>query len=500
MITTMSMILRSSALVLPVVLSQIAAAQPTARTTAFTHVDVVPMTSVMLLRDQTVLVRGDRIVAVGPTRSVRVPSGSRVIDGRDRYLVPGLWDMHSHLTDDSTVRALTLPLYVANGVTGVRNMVGDCDTLCAGRDSAGYSAPAAVVRTWKRDVAAGTLIGPRIVSAANGLDGPQRFFPQSRSIHDSAEAVAAVADAKAGGSDFIKIIGNVPPPLYYIVLRAARAAGLPVAGHLPAGVTVMAAVDSGQKSIEHLHGVTRLCTSKPDSVNALRAARASETSAARRAELTHASVHLTVTTFDEARCRPTFERLARYPTWHVPTLSALRGIAWLDRYAERDDPYDAYATGKQRTEWLPRNDPQYRDMTAEDFASNRELFGGYQLIVGAMARAKVRLLAGSDVGSPHVYPGFGLHEELRWLVESGLTPRAALEAATVEAARYFGATDTLGTVASGKRADLVLIDANPLVDIGNLSHIAVVVLGGRVLERRDLDRMLGDARTYARTH
>jgi imidazolonepropionase-like amidohydrolase len=477
-----------------------AAAQPTAGTTAFTHVAVVPMTAATLLRDQTVLVRGDRIVAVGPARSIRVPAGSRVLDGRGRFLVPGLWDMHSHLTDDSTVRAITLPLYVANGVTGLRNMIGDCDTLCAGRDSAGYSAPAAVVRAWKRDIEAGTLVGPRIVSAGNGLEGPNPNFPQSRRIRDSADAVAAVADAKSHGSDFIKIIGDVPPPAYFVLLRAARAAGLPVAGHLPAGVSPMTAVDSGQRSIEHLQGLTRLCTSNPDSANALRAARARDSSAARRAALTRALTHLNVTTFDEARCRQFFAHVVEHRTWQVPTLSPPRGIGWLDRYVESDDPYAVYATTKQRTEWLPQNDPQYRAMGPEDFASVRELFGGFERIVGAMARAKVPLLAGSDVGSPHVYPGFGLHDELRYLVESGLTPRAALAAATVEAARYFEATDSLGTIEPGKRADLVLVDANPLADIRNLSRITVVVLGGRVLDRRDLDRMLGDARAYARAH
>lgn len=480
--------------------ARVSCAQAPATTVALTHVHVIPMSGDTLRRDQTVLVRGDRIVAVGPGRAIRVPRGSRVIDGGGRYLVPGLWDMHAHVLDDSTTRALYMPLFVANGVTGIRVMIGDCDSLCAGRDSAGFSPPASVVQTWKREVAAGTLVGPRIVAAGNGLEGARRNFPQSRTILDSADAVAAVADAKAHGSDFIKVIGDVPPPTYYTLLRAARAAHLPVAGHIPAGVTPMDAADSGQRSIEHLWGARWQCTSRPDSLAALRAARARDTSANRRAELSRAMTHLAATTVDEASCRPYFQHLLRNETWQVPTLSPPHHIGLLERYVERDDPYAAYLTAKQRAEWLPKNDPQYRDMTPEDFASIREQFTGLLPIVRAMWRAKVPLLAGSDLGSPHVYPGFGLQQELTYLVDAGLTPYAALEAATLSPARYFGATDSLGTIAPGKRADLVLVDANPLEDIHNMSRVAVVVLRGRVLERRDLDELLRSARAFAKAH
>ena len=458
------------------------------------------MTGDTLRHDQSVIVRSDRIVAMGPSRSTRIPRGSRVIESRGRFLIPGLWDMHAHVLDDSTTRALYFPLFVANGVTGVRVMIGDCDSLCAGRDSAGFAPPASVVHGWKRDIVAGTLVGPRIVAASNGLEGARRNFPQSKTILDSADAVAAVAVAKAHGSDFIKVIGDIPPPAYYALLRAARAANMPVAGHIPAGVSPLAASDSGQRSVEHLWGARWLCSSRSDSLAALRAAFASETSASRRATLSRARTHLAAATVDEATCRPYFQKLVRNGTWQVPTLSPPRNIGLLDRYAERDDPYAAYLTARQRAEWLPRNDPQLRDMTAEDFASMREQYAGLLPIVGAMWRAKVPLLAGSDVGTAHIYPGFGLLEELTYLVDAGLTPYAALEAATISPARFFGATDTLGTIVPGKRADLVLLDANSLEDIHNVFRIAAVVLHGRVLERRELDDLLRDARAFAEAH
>jgi imidazolonepropionase-like amidohydrolase len=472
-----------------------------ASTIAITHVTVIPMTGSATLTDRTVLLRGDRIVAVGPSSIVRVPAGSRGIDGRGRYVVPGLWDMHAHVLGDSATRAIDFRLYVANGVTGIRNMIGDCDTLCADRDSAAIAPPASLVERWKREIAAGRLLGPRIVSAGIGLEGPPpKEWPQSHTIRDSADAVAAIALARAHHSDFIKIIGDVPPQAYFTILRTARTSGLPVAGHVPSGVGPLAASDSGQRSVEHLFGVREQCSTSLDSVTALRAARAQDTSTAHRAELTRAITHLLAVSFDEATCQPYFARLVRNQTWQVPTLSTQHEIGRLDSYVERDDPYIAYATTRWRREWKLENDPYFRTLSAADFASRRELQRNLLRAVGAMWRANVPLLAGTDVWTFHIYPGFAVHQELSYLVDAGLTPRAALEAATIAPARYFGATDSLGTVAEGKLADLVLVDADPLVDIRNLSRISAVVLHGRVLERRELDRLLQEAREYAKAH
>jgi imidazolonepropionase-like amidohydrolase len=192
--------------------------------------------------------------------------------------------------------------------------------------------------------------------------------------------------------------------------------------------------------------------------------------------------------------------LKRNDTWQVPTLGALRNIGRLNDPSSGRDPHLRYATRKTRREWEPRNDPRFKGMSAEDFASLREQMGSALRIVGTMARAGVPLLAGSDTWNPAVYPGFGLHDELKIFVEAGLTPRAALESATVEPARFFGATDSLGTIATGKVADLVLLDANPLEDIRNASRIRAVVVNGRLLTRADLDRKLRGARSAARTH
>jgi imidazolonepropionase-like amidohydrolase len=414
------------------------ASHPSSPSITVTHVTVLTMTGGPPLKDQTVVVHGNRITALGPSATVPVPRGSRVVAGRGKFLIPGLWEMHGHLPNDKTSREIDLPLHVANGVTGVRNMWGDCEGVCAGRDKDGYAPPAAVIRGLKRDIAAGVLVGPRIVTAGNALDGPQPAFPGSAAIRDAVEAKAAVIHAREQGADFIKVIGPVPADAYFMVLRTARELGLPVTGHVPRDVGVLTVSDSGQRSIEHLQFGETQCSAKPDSLAAIRAERGRVTSATGRAALNRELRRLGVTTFDEQACQPYFARLVR-------------------------------------------ND---------DYVSSL-------LIVGAMARAGVPLLAGSDVNSSHVFPGFGLHDELTLLVEAGLSPEAALAAATVSPARYFGATDSLGTIAVGKLADLVLLDADPLADIRNTRRIRAVVLNGRLMERTELTGLLARARRAA---
>jgi imidazolonepropionase-like amidohydrolase len=473
------------------------ASNPSSPSMAFTHVTVLTMAGGAPLKDQTVVVHGNRITALGPSAAVSAPRGSRVVVGRGKFLIPGLWEMHGHLPGDRASREIDLPLHVANGVTGVRNMWGDCEGVCAGRDKDGITPPAAVVRGWKRDIAAGILVDPRIVTAGNALDGPQPFWPGSLAIRDTVEAKAAVIHAREQGADFIKVIGPVPAAAYFMVLRTARDLGLPVAGHVPGEVGAITVSDSGQRSIEHLQFAETLCSSKPDSLTALRAQRARETSATRREALNRELRHVGAATFGEKACQPYFARLVRNGTWQVPTHTVKRAMSSVNDPQFQADSLMRYATSEFRASWAPQNDLQPNTYGAEEYASMREEYAGSLRIVGAMARAGVPLLAGSDVNSPHVFPGFALHDELALFVEAGLSPEAALAAATVSPARYFGATDSLGTIAVGKLADMVLLDADPLTDIHNTRRIRAVVLNGRLLERTDLTRLLTRARSAA---
>ena len=412
---------------------------------AITHVAVWDGRSDVFRTDRTVVVRGNRIVTEAAARSTRVPRGARVVDGRGRYLIPGLWDMHVHTVMPGGAEAL--PLYVANGVTGVRDMAGDFAQLTA----------------WRREIAAGERIGPRMVVSGPYLEGGDVPIPHLL-VAKPEDAEPAVDSLVRLGVDFVKVHSQLDRARYFAIARAARAHGIPFAGHVPRSVLPQEASDSGQRSIEHLLTIPNACTPE-DSVRLM--PRFQVQSALGRC-----------TSEDLA---PLFRRFVENDTWVVPTLTAQVEVA---RWPLRDLPGDAWAR------WLPR---AMRDFVAEIFPMPDDVPPGADSVglallakraevVGAMHAAGVHVMAGTDAPLRNSPPGFGLHEELAWLVRSGLSPLDALRAATLEPARFLAMDDSLGTIEAGKVADLVLLDADPLADIANTRRIVLVVANGRPYE------------------
>ena len=427
---------------LAVVVPLAARAQRASPALAFTHVNVVDATSSSPRFDQTVIVRGNRIVAVGSAASTPVPDGAQVIEGRGKYLIPGLWDMHVH-TDVPEGRGL-LALYLANGVTGVRDMAGRWEQLSA----------------WRREVAAGTLPGPRIIASGPYLEGGDVPIPHLL-VRTPADARPAVDSLVRLGVDFVKVHGQLTRESYFAVARAARARRIPFVGHLPRGVTPAEASDSGQRSLEHLLSIPNRCTQAE--------ARALEPKFPMQAFLGRCSAE------DPG---PLFARFVRNGTWVVPTLVAAVEIAVLPKTALPGDSLARYIPDTlqryvRQIFQLPSGIPANADVTG------RALFAKRVALVGALHRAGVRVMTGTDAPLRNSPPGFGLHEELKHFVAAGLSPRDALLAATYEPARFFGMLDSLGTVERGKLADLVLLDDNPLTDIRNARRISQVVADGR---------------------
>lgn len=414
------------------------AAAPPEPSLAITHVTVVDVAAGRLVPGQNVVVRGGRIVAAGDTARVAVPAGATVVDGRGRFLVPGLWDMHVHALFDAEVARTFLPRFVAEGVTGVRDMGGKVEVMRAARFA----------------LLAGTLIGPRVVAAGAILDGPQPADPAvSIAVETSDQARAAVDSLANRGADFIKVYTLLPRAAYFAALREAARLHLPVAGHVPAGVTTLQAADSGQRSIEHLRDeVEPLCTAV------------------------------------DAACGRLLDSLRAHRVWLVPTLVVLRTKAILDDLSLLRDPRLGTMPGLVRDAWEAIRTGK-ADRPRSYWLERRTRFFGELALTGAAWKAGVPLLAGSDAGALYTYPGSSLHDELAQLVRAGLTRAAALRAATLGPAEFLDASDTLGTVASGKVADLVLLDADPLVDIRNTRSIRAVVLRGRLFGRETLDAL-----------
>ena len=429
---------------------------------AVTHATVIDMTGAPARRDMTVVVRGDRIAAMGPAASTRVPPGARVIDGRGKFLIPGLWDMHVH-TAVPGGRPL-LSLYVATGVTGVRDMAGDWPTL----------------QRWRREIDDGTLVGPRIVASGPYLEGRGSPIPHIE-VRTPADARSAIDSLARLHVDFVKVHSAVPRDAFFTAAREARARHLVFAGHLSSGVTVAEASDSGQRSLEHLLGFANRCT-------------AAESIATAGIDALRRAVFGRCSTADPT---PIYRRIARNATWVTPTLTAGYEFAILPERALPADTLARYIPDSLRTYLTQIFDPP-PDLPPDAGVVGRQLFARRQQTVGALYRAGVPLLAGTDAPMRNSPPGFGLHEELVNLVRSGLPPLAALRAATYEPARYFGALDSLGTVSRGKLADLVLLDADPLADIRHTRRVAAVLTRGRVYGPSELATLLWTVERAAR--
>lgn len=450
----------------------------------FTHVTVIDMVDARPKPDMTVVVEGDRITSVGKTAKTRPPKNARIIDSAGKFLIPGLWDMHVHALRKERVDDF-LRLCVVNGVTGIRDM---------GTTEEGFAA----LGRLREQIADGKRMGPRVVAAGRILDGPKPAVPaNSIPFSDATGARRAVRFLKQAGADFIKVYDGVPRESYFAVADEAKRQNIPFAGHVPAGVTAFEASDAGQRSIEHLGNILRSCSTLEPKVIDERAAAAAQPStkpndySAIPARIAARS-RIELETYSEGKCRQLFARFVSNATWQVPTLVAKQSLALVDSGIFADDPRMKYVPPAEREGWKPENNFFLKYRTAEFIEVRKRLYRKEVELVGEMRRAKVRFMAGTDTPGAYLYPGFSLHDELALLVQAGLTPFEALRAATRDPAEYLNLSGELGTVERGKRADLVLLDASPLEDIGNTKRITAVVYNGRYLSKEEREKTLAD--------
>lgn len=390
---------------------------------AFAGVTVIDVEAGVAKSGWNVVVAGDRIRAAGPSSSTPIPAGAERIDGRGKFLMPGLWDMHVH----ETASAGALEQYIANGVTGIRDLAAD---------------PAAM---WKRidAVSAGKQTGPRILFSAPSLDGPKPDWPQATAVKTPEQGRQEVRKRKQQGVHFIKIYNGLSREEFFAIAGECRRVGIPMVGHTPDSVLTLEAARAGMKSVEHLEGVLR---------------------DARRG--------------DSGKL---FAEYARLRFWQCPTLVLLRAMAMRNDPKFRADPRlklfsKAWTPGEETVHPLEqaRRTRDYRDAIA---------------VVGQMFRAGVPMLAGTDTGNPFVLPGFSLHDELALLAEAGIPTADVLRMATSNPALFLGMERDLGSVATGKLADLLLLNANPLLDVRNTVRIHTVVADGRVATGQQLSKL-----------
>ena len=433
---------------------------PAGPTLAIENVAIIDVVKGRVTGPRTVIITGSRISAVADPATTDIPPAAMRVDGKARYLMPGLVDMHVHLFNNASHRPpndWALPLFVANGVTGVREMRANVSDL-------------PTMERWRGAMANRELIAPRVIAAGVAVRG------------DSPDdARRAVREAAAAGAAFIKIFSEVPASHWRAILEEAHLLTIPVCGHIPAEVSALTAAKAGQRSNEHLTQIYEACTPNEKEFLAKRRDLGGDAVKVRDAQEEEV-----LQSFDATVCLETAKALAKTAQVQVPTLVLPHFETRGPRKQFRNDPRWRSLREDEQTRWE-------RILDAEPAEIEKLALGRWEVsrdIVKAMHRAGVRILAGTDAPMPLVYPGSSLHKELELLVESGLTPADALRSATIGPAQFLGLDESSGSIAVGKRADLVLLDDNPLREIKNTQLIRAVVLDGRLLQRGELDALL----------
>jgi imidazolonepropionase-like amidohydrolase len=439
------------------------------------HVNVIDATGAATQTDRAVLIIDGRIASVGDPQNTKLPPGAQLVDGSGKFLIPGLWDMHVHLLRRGRPEAY-FPLLIANGVTGARDMGGN------------FSFDE--IAQLRREIDSGARIGPQFVAAGPILDGPYPQLPSiSVVVADAAAAHAEVAQLAHQGADFIKVYNRLSRDAYFAIADEAKKQHIAFSGHVPFSVSAREASDAGQASIEHLFNVAFACSSREDELMRIKARSLASDESGERQSLRRAYLHGVLDSFSEARCAELYTHFVRNDTWQTPTLVQRRDFAYPDASLAAD-PNRRYVPRSTRFIWDPQQDHRLQGRTADDIETQRRYYELDRSLIARMRRAGVRFLAGTDAGDPFSIPGFSLHDELQMLVEAGLTPMEALQSATHNAAQFLHRSDQFGTIAPGLRADLVLLDRDPLLDIRNTRAIAAAVVGGRYFDRSALDRLL----------
>lgn len=412
--------------------------------TVFVHATVVPMDAERVLADHSVVVHGDRIEALGPSDALAVPEGARVVDAGGRWLMPGLTDMHVHSWAESEQT-----LFLAHGVTSVRNMFGSELHLA-----------------WRAEIAAGARLGPTFVTAGPIVDGDPPVWPGSRVVASAEDGRAAVLEQVAAGYDFIKVYNRVPAEAYAAIVATAKERGIPVDGHVPDAVGLDGVLAAGQRTIEHCAGYELpLCADGAGIDGSSFASRLS------------AWEHV-----DDGKLATLVERTRQAGVFNCPTLVVMQ--KWMSKDESLEElkrPVMRYVGRQTLMSW-----GFMASRSAPLAPVARAGHAGRLRFVQALHEGGAGLLLGTDAGNPWVVAGASLHEELALLVQAGLSPYQALRAGTSEAARCLGRAHEFGTIAPGLRADLLLLSADPLADVGNAARIDGVMARGRWLPADEL--------------
>lgn len=442
----------------------------------------------------SLIIQDNYITDIGKKEELNIPSKAIKIDGKDKFVIPGLWDMHAHFSSDSIARQVAFPLLIANGVTGIRNMKSDCydeEYPCEKYNEATIE----ISKKWRKDISCGSLLGPRMVLGSqmvNGIRGDSSTILSPGTIEHGREHVKFL---KKRGIDFVKIYEELPRDVFFAVADEAKRQKMVLAGHVPFEVKTSEAIKAGQHSIEHCcdDNIMLECSKIEDEL---------------RQKWQDAIVNETFnlgklileleTTYDALKCENLFDLYKEFETWSVPTLIV----------SESHYPYLYDWTNDDRLKYLPKSERLLWQEWVKDYYF---VYGEWDLekqlrmrkrrfeIVSSMNKKGIQILAGTDCAAIGVFWGSSIHEELELLVEAGLSEFEALKTATLNPAIFLESTDSLGTIQKGKIADLVILGQNPLLDISNTRKINGVITNGNYYNKIAIDSLLMNVEIKVRT-
>lgn len=456
-----------------------------AQNVAITNVTVIDVERGRAIPAQTVLISGSRIAQVEGRTRPRDLANARVIDGTGKFVMPGMFDMHAHVNLSGRPTTIEMPLFIANGVTGLRVMAADCRMPRP-------NLPGCLeqYQQWRREIEAGTLISPRLlqlaswpVNGARGITDSMPSFFKAQSADDGRQLARYF---KERGVDLIKVYQDIPRDGFFGLAEEARKLDVPFAGHDPTALSVLEVSNAGMRSIEHARLFLNECW---EGSAAWRKGALMGPTMLRRAQIDRHDVKL---------CNDVFRTMAKNRTWYVPTHLTRKMDAFADDSAYRQDARTRYIPKPQLFRWAMDAMGMVR---SDSSRAGRQAFMDYYYkgleLTHAAFRAGVPIMMGTDAGDSYVFPGFSVHDELEELVKAGLSPAEALKVATLNPAEYLGRTSDFGTVQKGRYADLIVLDANPLESVSNTKKINMVLFNGKVLTRAELDKLLADVMAEA---
>ncbi|WP_439881997.1 amidohydrolase family protein [Pontibacter sp. MBLB2868] len=441
-----------------------------------TNANIVDVQEGKVLPNKTIIIKDGTIQEIIGTDTKATYKTASTIDAAGKYVIPGLWDNHVHLRGGPALEEENknlLPLYIANGITTVRDAGGDL-----------YPS----IRAWRKQIEAGNIAGPHIISAGPKLDGPNPTWEGSIEVPTVAEVPAALDSLQKLDVDFVKIYDStISGDVFLAIVKEAEKRGMQVSGHMPFTIKLGDAIDLGLDATEHLYYAFKAGSAKEDSIT--QAIVASQATA--KPIGFYDALHMLYDTYDPQVAARTFNLMAEKNTAVVPTLyisSVLNNLKYEDHSQDAYLPY----IGEGIIKTYERRISSAKRQPEASVQFMRDLNAKFHTMVPPMQKAGVTILAGSDAGAynSYVYPGQSLHKELEMLVEAGLTPAQALRTATINGARFLNRAQNYGTVEAGKAADLVLLDKNPLEAISNTQRIQTVIFGGKVYTHQDLQQLL----------